>query len=53
MPAYEFQVFEGMPSPTLALSRVAYYRYQTCGDYWEHSSEWEDDLEPFEVKSAL
>lgn len=50
MPPYDFQAFEGMPSPAIALNRAGYYRYQTMSDYWEESSDWEAGREPFELK---
>jgi hypothetical protein len=49
-PRYEFQLFEGTPSLTLALNRVGYYSYQTRGDYWERPSDWDRGTAPFELR---
>jgi hypothetical protein len=50
MPPYEFQAFEGMPSPAVALNRASYFQYQTANDFWELRGSWENDIEPFELR---
>jgi hypothetical protein len=50
MPSYEFEAFEGLPSPAVALNRASYFQYQTAGEYWEFRAAWEDGVEPFELR---